>query len=204
MQATAYCQSGTTASGNQTRRGIVAADPRVLPLGTTIRIVAPVGGYSTTYRVEDTAARSKAALSISTSQLRRGETLWQAHGSRARAAACAGRRQGLTGQISFQLLGIPEQPKASTGWRFGRPRPVPPVGLRANPPARGAAPFEETPSSPSERGSVQAVGRTARRARHPRRARRGWQLDGYERRGMTGTGAHFACRDRVIDAKCLP
>ena len=62
MQATAYCQSGTTASGNQTRRGIVAADPRVLPLGTTIRIVAPVGGYSTTYRVEDTGGKVKGRI----------------------------------------------------------------------------------------------------------------------------------------------
>ena len=62
MQATAYCQSGTTASGTQTRRGIVAADPRVLPLGTTIRIVAPVRDYSTTYRVEDTGGKVKGRI----------------------------------------------------------------------------------------------------------------------------------------------
>ena len=33
FQATAYCESGTTKSGIPTSPGIVAADPRVLPLG---------------------------------------------------------------------------------------------------------------------------------------------------------------------------
>jgi 3D (Asp-Asp-Asp) domain-containing protein len=36
--ATAYCLRGTTASGNEVHRGTVAADPRVLPLGSRIRI----------------------------------------------------------------------------------------------------------------------------------------------------------------------
>src|SRR5262249_37186596 len=36
--ATAYCQAGTTASGVHTNGGIVAADPKVLPIGTWIRI----------------------------------------------------------------------------------------------------------------------------------------------------------------------
>jgi 3D (Asp-Asp-Asp) domain-containing protein len=59
MQATAYCQAGTTATGATTRRGIVAADPRVLPAGTVIRIDTPLRRYAGTYRVEDTGAAVK-------------------------------------------------------------------------------------------------------------------------------------------------
>jgi 3D (Asp-Asp-Asp) domain-containing protein len=47
FKATAYCLKGRTASGGSVRRGIVAADPRVLPLGTRINItytVADTGG----------------------------------------------------------------------------------------------------------------------------------------------------------------
>jgi 3D (Asp-Asp-Asp) domain-containing protein len=51
-KATAYCLKGRTASGSGVRRGIVAADPRVLPLGTRIQITA--GSYSGTYTVTDT------------------------------------------------------------------------------------------------------------------------------------------------------
>jgi 3D (Asp-Asp-Asp) domain-containing protein len=51
--ATAYCLTGTTATGMQTRPGIVAADPRVLPLGSRIR-VSGAGGYSGVYTVADT------------------------------------------------------------------------------------------------------------------------------------------------------
>jgi 3D (Asp-Asp-Asp) domain-containing protein len=54
--ATAYCQKGITKSGVRTRRGIVAADPRVLPLGTVLRIVAPGESYAGTYTVLDTGA----------------------------------------------------------------------------------------------------------------------------------------------------
>ena len=50
--ATAYCLKGRTASGGSVRRGIVAADPRVLPLGT--RIYMNAGPYSGTYVVADT------------------------------------------------------------------------------------------------------------------------------------------------------
>lgn len=50
--ATAYCLKGRTASGSGVRRGIVAADPRVLPLGTRINIEA--GSYSGSYIVADT------------------------------------------------------------------------------------------------------------------------------------------------------
>lgn len=52
FKATAYCLKGRTASGGSVRRGIVAADPRILPLGTRINISA--GSYSGTYTVADT------------------------------------------------------------------------------------------------------------------------------------------------------
>jgi 3D (Asp-Asp-Asp) domain-containing protein len=52
FSATAYCLRGRTASGGSVRRGIVAADPRVLPLGTRINIDA--GSYSGSYTVADT------------------------------------------------------------------------------------------------------------------------------------------------------
>jgi len=59
MQATAYCQSGTTVTGATTRKGIVAADPRVFPAGTVIRIDTALRHYSGTYRVQDTGAAVK-------------------------------------------------------------------------------------------------------------------------------------------------
>jgi 3D (Asp-Asp-Asp) domain-containing protein len=52
FRATAYCLKGRTATGGSVRRGIVAADPRILPLGTRITIDA--GSYSGTYTVADT------------------------------------------------------------------------------------------------------------------------------------------------------
>lgn len=52
FRATAYCLKGRTATGGGVRRGIVAADRRVLPLGTRIQISA--GAYSGTYTVADT------------------------------------------------------------------------------------------------------------------------------------------------------
>ena len=52
--ATAYCLKGRTALGHGVRRGIIAADPRVLPLGSRINIG---GGYAGTYLVSDTGSR---------------------------------------------------------------------------------------------------------------------------------------------------
>lgn len=57
FKATAYCLKGRTASGLGVRRGIVAADPRVFPLGSTITISA--GQYSGTYLVADTGGGVK-------------------------------------------------------------------------------------------------------------------------------------------------
>jgi 3D (Asp-Asp-Asp) domain-containing protein len=59
-KATAYCLRGRTASGSSVRRGIVAADPRVLPLGTKISLNA--GSYSGTYTVADTGGAIKGRI----------------------------------------------------------------------------------------------------------------------------------------------
>jgi 3D (Asp-Asp-Asp) domain-containing protein len=58
MKATAYAQKGTTASGDPTRRGVIAADPHVLPLGTKVK-VSGAGEYSGTYAVKDTGKKIK-------------------------------------------------------------------------------------------------------------------------------------------------
>ena len=57
FRATAYCLKGRTAMGGSVRRGIVAADPRVLPLGSQIEIDS--GSYSGTYTVADTGGSVK-------------------------------------------------------------------------------------------------------------------------------------------------
>lgn len=57
--ATAYCLAGTTASGTRTRAGMVAADHRVLPLGSIIHIDTPAQPYSGTYTVTDGGAAVK-------------------------------------------------------------------------------------------------------------------------------------------------
>jgi len=50
--ATAYSLRGRTASGKLVAKGLIAADPRVLPLGTRVRIEA--GEFSGEYLVADT------------------------------------------------------------------------------------------------------------------------------------------------------
>lgn len=56
-RATAYCLKGKTASGKGVRRGIIAADPRVLPLGTRVSLDA--GSWSGGYEVADTGGSVK-------------------------------------------------------------------------------------------------------------------------------------------------
>src|SRR6185503_5721464 len=51
--ATAYCTGRITASGAPVAKGIVAADPDILPLGSVIRI-SGAASYNGTYRVLDT------------------------------------------------------------------------------------------------------------------------------------------------------
>jgi 3D (Asp-Asp-Asp) domain-containing protein len=57
--ATAYSLGGRTASGQPVAKGLIAADPSVLPLGTRVRLEA--GAYSGEYLVADTggAVRGK-------------------------------------------------------------------------------------------------------------------------------------------------
>jgi len=50
--ATAYSLRGKTASGKYVSKGLIAADPRLLPLGSRIRLEA--GAYSGDYLVADT------------------------------------------------------------------------------------------------------------------------------------------------------
>jgi 3D (Asp-Asp-Asp) domain-containing protein len=57
--ATAYCDKGPTKSGVRAQTGIVAADQRVLPIGTVLRIVAPGRAYAGTYTVMDTGSAVK-------------------------------------------------------------------------------------------------------------------------------------------------
>jgi 3D (Asp-Asp-Asp) domain-containing protein len=54
---TAYCLTGTTASGTRVARGIVAADPDILPLGTVIRLAGLSRRYNGMYTVMDTGSR---------------------------------------------------------------------------------------------------------------------------------------------------
>jgi len=53
---TAYCRGTTTASGVAVARGIAAADPRVFPLGSAVRVSGLPGSYDGTYRVMDTGS----------------------------------------------------------------------------------------------------------------------------------------------------
>ena len=50
--ATAYSLHGRTASGKPVARGLIAADPRILPIGTRVRVEA--GAWSGEYVVADT------------------------------------------------------------------------------------------------------------------------------------------------------
>ena len=59
MSATAYCLRGETSSGTTTRSGTVAADPRVLPMGTTIRVTGLMSGRPQTFTVADTGPAVK-------------------------------------------------------------------------------------------------------------------------------------------------
>lgn len=57
FSASAYCFSGRTAMGHAVRRGLIAADPRVLKLGSTVYVEA--GPWSGNYLVSDTGGAIK-------------------------------------------------------------------------------------------------------------------------------------------------
>jgi len=57
FQATAYALRGRTRIGSYVRRGVIAADPRVIPLGSIVQIKTP--GYTGVYVVHDTGRKIK-------------------------------------------------------------------------------------------------------------------------------------------------
>ena len=59
MSATAYCLGGETSTGTQARSGTVAADPQVLPMGTTIRVTGLMSPRPQTFTVADTGPAVK-------------------------------------------------------------------------------------------------------------------------------------------------
>ena len=59
-QATAYALRGRTRSGTFVRRGVIAADPRVIPLGSVVQISTP--GYTGVYAVQDTGKKIKGKI----------------------------------------------------------------------------------------------------------------------------------------------
>ena len=58
FEATAYSIEGKTADGTHAREGVVAADPKFLPLGTRIRVQG-AGQYDGEYVVRDTGRTVK-------------------------------------------------------------------------------------------------------------------------------------------------
>lgn len=60
FEATAYCDFGITFSGVLVQRGIVAADPKILPIGSVIEVEA--GDYSGIYTVMDTGGVVKGRI----------------------------------------------------------------------------------------------------------------------------------------------
>ncbi len=60
FQATAYCTSGITRSGARTALGLVAADPKVIPLGSIIHVDSPL--MSGLYYVMDTGRLIKGKI----------------------------------------------------------------------------------------------------------------------------------------------
>lgn len=61
VQITMYCLEGTTRTGRPVRPGIVAADPRVLPLGTTVDLYVGLKYYGR-FLVDDTGGVVKGAI----------------------------------------------------------------------------------------------------------------------------------------------
>jgi 3D (Asp-Asp-Asp) domain-containing protein len=58
FEATAYSRKGKTATGTRPRRGVVAADPRVIPPGSVVDVKG-AGRYSGKYKVDDTGGGVK-------------------------------------------------------------------------------------------------------------------------------------------------
>ena len=54
FDATAYCKGATTAAGVNVRRGIAAADPQLLPVGTVVTLATGDPDYNGVYTIMDT------------------------------------------------------------------------------------------------------------------------------------------------------
>ena len=61
VEITMYCLKGTTRSGLPVRPGIIAADPRVLPIGTTVDVYVGLKYYGR-FLVDDTGGVIKGAI----------------------------------------------------------------------------------------------------------------------------------------------
>lgn len=59
FEVTAYCKGETTAAGVKVRAGMAAADPKLLPLGSVIRIEGVPTKYEGIYTVLDTGPEVK-------------------------------------------------------------------------------------------------------------------------------------------------
>lgn len=57
FDATAYCKGLTTAAGVNVRRGIAAADPKLLPVGTVVSLATGDPDYNGVYTVLDTGPK---------------------------------------------------------------------------------------------------------------------------------------------------
>jgi 3D (Asp-Asp-Asp) domain-containing protein len=57
FDATAYCKGSTTAAGINVRRGIAAADPQLLPVGTVVTLATGNPDYSGVYTIMDTGPK---------------------------------------------------------------------------------------------------------------------------------------------------
>jgi 3D (Asp-Asp-Asp) domain-containing protein len=60
--ATAYCDRGITKDGTPVHEGIVAADPRVLPLGSVVHVHVPELSLSGVFTVRDTGSAVKGRI----------------------------------------------------------------------------------------------------------------------------------------------
>lgn len=59
VSATAYCLRGAMRTGVRTRDGMAAADPRVIPLGSVVRVTHPDGGEVGIFVIMDTGGAIK-------------------------------------------------------------------------------------------------------------------------------------------------
>ncbi len=54
VSATAYCKGATTTSGVAAQKGVAAADPRLLPVGSVVQVDSTDNRYSGIYTIMDT------------------------------------------------------------------------------------------------------------------------------------------------------